>query len=1330
MTYVPPNLSNTIYIPNGISEPASLDNTIYVPDKINSPILLIKRGTRTEIEAAKAESRLLASELYLISDEGRLALGTSTTNYEDFVKASEIKNNKNGFVNRTDSSYTFIDGTRTFKIVPVSTSFTFWANGVEYVKTVEQTVVIDDVEGQWFVYFNNSGVLSATQSFTSAMITEYAFISIIYWDAANNTAILIGDERHGCIMDSQTHLYLHNTHGSAIDSPVGLAITNIVADGSGNAANTAQIGVSGGGIWDEDIEHIIATAVAPASLPVFYLTGTGLWRRKAASAYPVLYGITGTRANYNLFSGGVWTVEEAASTDFVLSHLFATNDPTQPIIVVAGQDDYGTAAQARAGVLVELQNLNTIGLPTQEFVAIGSLIFETNNGYANVPKSRIRTTDAGDTYVDWRTTRIGSGGNAATVGWGNITGLLPSQVDLKAELDAKLPAASYTAVDVLAKLITVDGSTSGLDADLLDGQQGSYFAPLASPTFTGTVSGITKAMVGLTNVDDTTDAGKPVSTATQTALNLKANLASPVFTGNVTGLGAATGTSFNSITGLASVNPLVAGTAAVGTSTLTARQDHVHPAQTTVTGNAGTATTLQTPRTINGVSFNGSANITINAVDSTARVQQGGGTNQGTNAVKIGWGTGAYAARLALTIDTTDFGWSWPISISQNAATVTTNANLTGEVTSVGNAATVTNAAVIGKVLTGYVSGAGTVAATDTLLQAINKLNGNVVLKLDSATYTAADVLAKLVTVDGSTSGIDADLLDGQHGSFYAPIASPTFTGTVSGITKTMVGLSNVDNTTDAAKPVSTATQTALNLKADIASPIFTGNVTGLGVATGTSFNSITGLASVAPLAPSTAAVGTSPLAARQDHVHPVQTTISGNAGTATTLVTGRTIAMTGDVTYTSPSFNGSANVTAVATIANDVVTYAKFQNVSATDKLLGRVTAGAGDVEEIACTAAGRALLDDVSNTDQRTTLGLGTSATVNTGTSGAVIPLLSTDNDWTGIQSFTESRWVNSYTQHFSQSYTPSAYLTTGEFQEILTVTPSGSFQNYEIHAIIYIQTSADVQILNVHLGLRSDVLPVLSWSSDYDERLIGNVAFVKPVLWTKQTTTSAFKLALQHLTNSVHNITAQIMVINRIGYSNTVMNTVVLSDVSVVPAGYTSNDITKILRCDTDNFSYKGNTVWTAGNDGSASGLDADLLDGNHASAFSLSGHNHSGVYEPVLSNPVVDGYVLSSTAAGVRSWVQKGSTSTDYGAVGTYVIALSYSGAVTLGNTISGSSLYKTTDATVLNTDVDGSSLLLAEIDTGVTSLGLSGTWRLLTTSNENLYYVLGLFVRVS
>lgn len=61
-------------------------------------------------------------------------------------------------------------------------------------------------------------------------------------------------------------------------------------------------------------------------------------------------------------------------------------------------------------------------------------------------------------------------------------------------------------------------------------------APLASPAFTGTPTGITKAHVGLGSVDNTADSAKPVSTAQQGALDLKAPLASPAFTGTPTGI--------------------------------------------------------------------------------------------------------------------------------------------------------------------------------------------------------------------------------------------------------------------------------------------------------------------------------------------------------------------------------------------------------------------------------------------------------------------------------------------------------------------------------------------------------------------------------------------------------------------------------------------------------------------------------------------------------------------------------------------------------------------------------------------------------------------------
>ena len=72
-----------------------------------------------------------------------------------------------------------------------------------------------------------------------------------------------------------------------------------------------------------------------------------------------------------------------------------------------------------------------------------------------------------------------------------------------------------------------------------------------------------------------------------------------------------------------------------------------------------------------------------------------------------------------------------------------------------------------------------------------------------------------------------------------------------------------------------------------------------------------------------------------------------------------------------------SATKLGTTALANSGVTYAKIQDVSTTDRLLGRSTAGAGVVEEITCTSAGRALLDDANAASQRTTLGLGTIAT-----------------------------------------------------------------------------------------------------------------------------------------------------------------------------------------------------------------------------------------------------------------------------------------------------------------------------------------------------------------
>lgn len=102
-------------------------------------------------------------------------------------------------------------------------------------------------------------------------------------------------------------------------------------------------------------------------------------------------------------------------------------------------------------------------------------------------------------------------------------------------------------------------------------------------------------------------------------------------------------------------------------------------------------------------------------------------------------------------------------------------------------------------------------------------------------------------------------------------------------------------------------------------------------------------------------------------------------------------------VTFASPL--GTSN------IADNAITFAKMQNISA-NVVLGSVAGG--DPAEITCTAAGRALLDDASASDQRTTLGLGTAAVQNTGTSGANVPLLNGTNTWSGANTFSNAAGI----------------------------------------------------------------------------------------------------------------------------------------------------------------------------------------------------------------------------------------------------------------------------------------------------------------------------------
>ena len=174
----------------------------------------------------------------------------------------------------------------------------------------------------------------------------------------------------------------------------------------------------------------------------------------------------------------------------------------------------------------------------------------TPNNVANTITVSTDSTIATKTYVDTAVTNLGNTSATLYVPVSEV-----GQADGIATLDAagKVPLTQLgnlidgapTALNTLNELAAALGNDSSYAATITTALGNK--APIASPTFTGTVGGITKSMVGLANVDNTTDALKPVSTATQTALDLKANLASPTLTGTPAAPTATTGTNTTQI---------------------------------------------------------------------------------------------------------------------------------------------------------------------------------------------------------------------------------------------------------------------------------------------------------------------------------------------------------------------------------------------------------------------------------------------------------------------------------------------------------------------------------------------------------------------------------------------------------------------------------------------------------------------------------------------------------------------------------------------------------------------------------------------------------------
>jgi len=392
---------------------------------------------------------------------------------------SAVVVDRNGFEDPDDVVMIRAGAGKSITIGPVGTSYNVWSKGNLFTKTAVDFLDMSNDVGLHLLYFDESGVLlehiNPTDDEIAETVLENCIVAWGYWDGTNMLYWTGKNEFHGIIMSPATHGYLHRINGSKYLS--GMALDDIIANGDGTLDTTAQFSIPIGEMLDEDIMVSMNAITSTKGIPIFWRDGTSNWMSSTTAEEYISHAVAG-RAYYNLDTAGTWSRVEVDSSDYVLVHVFASNHEIHAdalgkadYITVMGQDTYGNRNQARIGANEEINNLVLSGLPFAEFVPIASIIFESRDAYTNYAKSRIRTTDEGEDYVDWRFSEV-----SPTIGptsHGSLSGLLNDDHAqyplLKGRIDDHL-TVNFTATEPIpdtAAIAVHSNSQVGLDRSIV-----------------------------------------------------------------------------------------------------------------------------------------------------------------------------------------------------------------------------------------------------------------------------------------------------------------------------------------------------------------------------------------------------------------------------------------------------------------------------------------------------------------------------------------------------------------------------------------------------------------------------------------------------------------------------------------------------------------------------------------------------------------------------------------------------------------------------------------------------------------------------------------------
>lgn len=355
----------------------------------------IKLKSSSVVGKTPTLSDLSLRELAVNTADGKLFLrkgdGSGTDKIID-VTAPLQASEPMGHEDKSQSTISFNSTTRVFTIQPTSTSFNVWCKGVKYNITSARTVTIPNTTGLYYIYFDADGVLQYRTSYFDW--ENDAPTAYVYWNAATGTAPFVADERHGIVLDWQTHEYLHRTRGAVIAN--GFSISNYTTSGTGANNSDAQFDLAGGTFFDEDLEVIITHSNTPTSdtwqqdlqgpsrIPVFYQSGSA-WVRDAPTDYAVKQGTN--RAQYNFFNGASWSaIDVSSNTWYTSSWIIATNNINYPVIALMGQSAHNRLSDQEA---LTFGDLVLTDFPVVEFRPLYKIIWQTDSTYANTPNVRI-----------------------------------------------------------------------------------------------------------------------------------------------------------------------------------------------------------------------------------------------------------------------------------------------------------------------------------------------------------------------------------------------------------------------------------------------------------------------------------------------------------------------------------------------------------------------------------------------------------------------------------------------------------------------------------------------------------------------------------------------------------------------------------------------------------------------------------------------------------------------------------------------------------------------------------------------------------------------------